>query len=228
MTDLVIISASYKRPLVTKLFALGIERLRKEYGYFPVVVSGDDISPFEGHQIDFLYKDNHPVSDKFNSSLLASMDYSPRYIMVLGSDDLIPSDVFGEYLNNLDVDYLGVKSVLYYSLEGASKGMARMQNTSIIIGAGRTFSVELLKKSKNYLNLWDKPKDRALDNLMYSKLRHNISSSKEISGHIIDIKTKVNINAFNRWNIEGFFPEKDIWDMLSEEEVELIKQIKTT
>ena len=224
-----VISACHKRPMITRLFCMGMDRLRKKTGInFPVVVTGDYNEAFDEYDIEFFHQKNEPVSEKFNTSLGIALQYEPEHIMVMGSDDLMPTYVFKNLLEQKEgIDYLGFNWVYYYSLEKATLGQVKEQYSSVIIGAGRTFSTELLFKCKQYLNLWSKPMNRSLDMLMFSKLQPHIKTVKALPEFIIDVKSEGNLNHFDLWKgLKSDTPEGWIFQQLGKEEVEYIKEIK--
>lgn len=225
---IVIISANYKRPEITELFVLGLLRLRRAISEdFPVVVVGEPHSMFKEANIEFYAKENEPVSDKFNLALHHAMKHNPKHIMVLGSDDLIHDEVFKDFINVKDnIDYLGFQWVYYYSLEPKSVGKIKQQMSSIIVGAGRTMSMDLLNRCKT-TKLWSKPMNRSLDNLMYSNLHPYIQTRYQHPGYVIDIKSPENINNFDKWNLKYTdAPEGYVTGGLSDEERQLLYKLK--
>ena len=147
--------------------------------------------------------------------------------MVIGSDDIMPTNTFKEYLKHKDNhDYLGVTKVYYVGMGGELHLKSYELNSSIIIGAGRTFSTELLYKVKRHRSLWVTPKNKSLDAMMYNQLCHYITNPKVIDGYIVDFKGEVNITQLSDWADE--LDEVDtntILNFISEDELNLIKSL---
>ena len=228
-----IITATYGRPDVTELFVYGIHRLRNAISEtFPVIVTGDDHPIFKDYNIEFHLQKNEPVSEKFNVSLYHAMKHNPHHIMIMGSDNLILNEQFTDLIKHKEgIDYLGYEYVFFYSLSGDTMGKIKEQRSSVgfkIVGAGRTMSYDLVKRSMVKANkgLWYPPKNRSLDNLMFNNINRHIREAYSCSGFVIDVKTEENINKFDLWKGLPDVTPQYVTDQLSVNERRIIKKIK--
>jgi hypothetical protein len=156
------------------------------------------------HEFEYYEFPNNPLSEKFNYACMQCKKYNPNAVVSIGSDDIISSNIFIEYINliNENIDFLGfldifilTKNKLNY-FEGYSKSSKRYLEP---IGPGKFFSNKLINK----LNWrpWDgKLINKNLDGLCNSNLNKLKYSKKiikisDVQGFIIDIKTNFNITS---------------------------------
>ncbi len=102
---ILIVTAMYGRPLVSELFALQLERLKKFGGKIfsidclAAVSESASEDVCKKYSIDYQYIKNEPLSNKWN----AITEYAVRhrtfdYILMLGDDDIISNKLLQEYL----------------------------------------------------------------------------------------------------------------------------------
>lgn len=141
------------------LVELGLKRLKKQ-NVIPIVIGHEPEFQKLCNDLDveFIYANNDPLSDKWNAGFLASKKYDPDLVLFLGSSDWCSNN----YLNNVknqikkynhsviamlgchfvDIDFIKDKIQLMY-WSGYPKNNSRYLEP---IGIGRSLSREFLNK----------------------------------------------------------------------------------
>lgn len=149
---------------------------------------------------------NNPLSEKFNYACMQCEKYNPDAVIAIGSDDIISSNIFNEYINLIDenIDFCGILDIFILTKnrlnywEGYPKNSKRYLEP---VGPGKFFSNKLIKK----LNWrpWDGNfQNRNLDglsnkNLKKLKYTKKLIKCSDIEGFLIDIKTNFNVSNPN-------------------------------
>lgn len=205
-TNILILTAMHKRPKVSKLFAMAINRWIKasplNYNIFILAAVSDDESEqvCKDFDISYIYTENKSVSHKWNVAMTEAMNLTWDYVMITGDDDLY-SDEFWNHIEsriNLKVDYFGLRSIYFY--EPQTKEACKFKYPfDKMIGCGRFMSRELVTTC---LPLWDDGINNGLDKssedniLSHGFERDFIDTSYPLA---VDIKTNVNIWSLNSY-----------------------------
>ncbi len=145
---LLIFLAVWKRPEITEICFMGINRLRKN-SRLPIeafaVISEESMIPLcRKYKIRYTFYKNNPLGEKKNAGLTEAMKIRWDYLIEIGSDDLLKdellelyADYFGKY------EMFGTKdSVIINSVDGKCR---RLQSDTVY-GLGRCISRQTLEK----------------------------------------------------------------------------------
>lgn len=271
MTVLIFLAA-WKRPEITEICFMGINRLRKN-SRLPietlVVISEESMIPLcNKYNIRWTFYKNDPLGEKKNHALNEAMKLEWDYLVEIGSDDILKDELLDLYypLMMEGRSFFGTKDAVVINSENGScirlrsdtpYGLGRcisrktleeicfgidvLANEPIIssklniptgqIGFVKLAQAEELEKlgrvkivGKPRYKLWKDEINKGLDNasdyfLMKNGIGHNgVKTTKPLC---IDIKSKVNIWAFNE-RIGERYSIKDALEGLSDEEQSMI------
>ncbi len=223
---LLIFLAVWKRPEITEICFMGINRLRKS-GLFPIeafaVISEDSMIPLcEKYDIDYRMYKNEPLGEKKNYGLSVAMDKDFDYLIEIGSDDLIKTELLELY-----APYFGHKHLLgcndFVCINSEDLECRRIHTNKTPYGAGRAISKEALSKIGT---LWPWKAMQGMDKSSHFTLvRSGFTDTRVGNGPlVIDIKSDVNIWPFNY--LEGTKIEfSEAVKGISTEEIEAIKSL---
>ena len=154
MKRLAILTTSYGRPGLTKLF----REYYQEYFKLPEVLHrvfevwsphpdyGKDKCPRKGIQYE-----NLPITNKWLAASHMAFPWDPDYVLILGSDDFITPEYAQLFMRELDEGAHVVSTSAVYFLDAKSgKGVSYAARGRI--GGGRMFSIEGVLKM--YHQLW--------------------------------------------------------------------------
>jgi hypothetical protein len=206
---------------------MGVDRLRKS-GLFPIqafaVISEESMIPLcEKYDVRWVMHENEPLGRKKNFGLSEAMKLDWDYLIEIGSDNLIKTELLKTYAQFFgNTELFGCNNLAFidsYDLD------CRFYESKTHFGAGRCFSRSVFEKAGT--NIWPDNRNRTLDNLSSIFLYSHGIMDKRIhldSPMIIDIKSEENIWPFNYyWGAKREFGE--IVDGLSAEEIEAIKAL---
>jgi hypothetical protein len=213
-----IVTAVWKRPEIFEIFAKGVKSLIASCDmdiYTIVAGSEGDVSREMVRKHNFIYTEvpNDPLATKVNKPVLIAGQIGVDYVLCVGSDDIITSDlmhVYAEYMN-LGYDYIGVTDFYFYDTAskkaaywGGYRDQRRQGHTA---GAGRLISSRLMQKWN--WNPWEIKDSKVLDNSMQNKLKetpHSLItfSLKEKGVYALDIKSSTNMTPFALWDNTEF------------------------
>jgi hypothetical protein len=199
-----IATAAWQRPEVLKIFL----DVNSKYCDILCVKSPNDksLTGFTNtEKITFIDFPNKPLGKKLNKRIewfLKHKEYT--HIIFLGSDDIISQEIFDTInLYSKKYDLISWSDIYYYDLI-TSKTLYSVGYTNHRKGEplapGRCVSRPLLEKLGN---LWSDdlekfPDINAWQNKLSKVKNQVILSCKEKNGFIIDIKSKNNLNSFNK------------------------------
>ena len=155
MINITILTAMHGRPLIGEIFAShckSIQSLAPDWcrlEIFAAISDEENKAVCERHGIDYVMTDNLPLGRKWNTGLdwALSTFRKTDYVLILGSDDLISTRIFGaDFRKAMEdkVDYFGVQKVYFYDIETDKARMFEYIN-SRLIGAGRFVSIRAIK-----------------------------------------------------------------------------------
>jgi len=221
--------AVWKRPEITELCFMGIQRLKKHPNYdisaFAVISEPEMASLCNRYEINWVLTSNYPVGKKKNYGLKHLANYEFDYLLEIGSDDLITNDLLTQYLPYYDqYEFFGISDAVYIESENGECRRHISQKTTY--GAGRVISRRLLEMMD--FNIWADELSRGLDNSsvanIYSKTKvkfHKIEPTDEPG--LIDVKSDENLWKFNYFLGEPYDINKVFAKLSSQEVDQLLK-----
>lgn len=227
---LLIFLAVWKRPHITELCFVGINRLR-EHPDFEIeavaVLSEPDMIPLcEKYSINYTIHPNEPLGAKKNFGLQYCKDFDFDWLMEIGSDDLILNELLDSYKPYMDKwNFFGIRDAAYINSE---TGDCRRLISKSTYGAGRMIKRELLDQVG--WKLWKDGLSKGLDNnsvlaFMRMGIDYKQVPHMDFPG-VVDVKSEENIWKFDHFlGVE--YPKEEILKRLSSKEVELIESYVT-
>lgn len=219
---LLIYLAVWKRPEITEICFMGINRLRESFNIDALaVISEDEMKPLcDKYNVKYCFYKNHPLGEKKNYGLSQALNLDWDYVIEIGSDDLIKDELlklytplFGKY------HLLGASELVFLN----SKTGECRKFKSFIHGAARAISREMVEK---FLPLWSDSLNRGLDRNSHFRLVIGGVPDKRVKGShplVIDIKSEVNIWKFMR--IGEKYSLSETLRGLSGEEINAIRNV---
>lgn len=222
--NLLIYLAVWRRPEITELCFMGIERMKKHSAYniktLAVISEPEMIQLCNKYDIEWTMQDNYPLGRKKNTGLQKARGIQFDYLMEIGSDDLITNELLTQYLDYYGkYEFFGITDAAY--IESESGACKRLISEKSTYGAGRIISRRLLDQMN--WTLWSDSLNRGLDNnsllniesktkIKYHKVKH-----QDVPG-VIDVKSSENLWKFNYFLGEDY-DLLEIYKRLSEKEV---------
>lgn len=218
--------AVWKRPEITEICFLGLNRLRKQPDYdinVLAVISEESMIPLcEKYDVEWCMHENQPLGAKKNFGLAqAMMKKDFDYMVEIGSDDLLKNEFLNLY--PWDKDVFALSDFIIMNTEDGE--CRRLTKRDAYYGTGRAISRKALEKTGN---LWVDKLNMGLDNASTVALAKKGFGERRISTAepvVIDLKSEVNIWPFEKKGIE--YPLEEALKGLSEEEVNAIKCLTT-
>lgn len=227
MNRILIFLAVWKRPEITELCFMGINRL-KQHPDFQIealaVISEDSMIPLcEQYGIRWTMYKNEPLGEKKNHGLKQAKYFDFDYFMEIGSDDLILNELLDDYKNYIGIhDVFGITDAAYIDSEtGLCRRLISRHST---YGAGRMIHRSALEKCN--WSLWNDKLNRGMDNNSVMSLqRKGIHYTKvkpmEFPG-VVDVKSRENIWKFNYF-LGTEYDKQEIYKRLSQVEVDKLE-----
>lgn len=145
---LLVYLAAWKRPQITEICFMGLNRLRNNSRY-PIeayaVISEDSMIPLcERYNIKWTFYKNEPLGEKKNHGLNEAMKLDWDYLIEIGSDDLIKDELIELY-----ADYFG-KHEMFGTKDSviidSSTGKCRRLQSDTPYGLGRCISRKTIER----------------------------------------------------------------------------------
>lgn len=226
-TKILIYLAVWKRPEITELCFRGIKRLQAHPDFSIqalAVISEDEMIPLcEKYGIAWTMYKNDPLGEKKNFGLQKAKEFDFDYLMEVGSDDLILSELLDDYKKYLGKDFFGISDAAYINSE---TGECRRLISKSTYGAGRMISRKALDKCNWFL--WQDRLNRGLDNnSVFALQRRGINYERvkpmDFPG-VIDVKSQANIWKFNYYlGVE--YDINQVLKRISEPEKEILESL---
>lgn len=197
----------HERFQVLKLFALGIEALRKQGYNIDVLAVGSSNQDMENCEtLNFKYINHRNIlGEKLNVALKYSKQFDFDGMLMLGSDDVLNSDVLDFYVSefNKGSRFVGFIDCYFYSLETSEllkwNGYNTPDRAGEPIGAWRCFKRDLIEDLG--WTLWGNQR-KSIDASMWAKIKNmkDITTAKlSNSMFICDLKTSENVTKFTKF-----------------------------
>lgn len=194
--------AVWKRPEITELCFMGLERLRKIFGTkaFAVISEPEMKALCKRYRVDYCIHDNQPLGLKKNFGLQVAMKrHSFDYIIEIGSDDLLKNEIMEVY--PWDRHFMGLKSFIQMNSEDGDCRRWGLKDGGF--GIGRAISREALEAMRNEegrLQLWSDNFNKRLDGNSTMRLAiEGVGQKCYFSEEpvAIDVKSQQNIWPYN-------------------------------
>lgn len=230
---ILIFLAVWKRPEITEICFMGIDRLRKS-GLFHIealaVISEDSmIELCNRYGIKWVFYKNEPLGEKKNFGLSEALKLEWDYLLEIGSDDLLKTEILEVYKKPIEdgMEFFGIKDVCYINSEdGNCRRYYRPQDTTAW-GAGRMFKRSVFDKTGS--KIWPDEINRSMDNsstkFMFTKgvFHKNIPVERPL---VVDVKSDTNIWPFNPDVGEAYNLEEAMEGLSEQEKTALINKMK--
>jgi len=144
-----IIFAMNNRPVQSRLFMLGLERLRPHFNLrpFAAVTEQTDIDLCQEFEVDHVIEPNNPA-DKFNEVLKWAYEEGAQSFIIMGDDDCLSVAGLHHLMDAVrHHDYAGFKTNGFYDLY-TGKAMKHTQpyHVAKLCGAGRIISRQAIER----------------------------------------------------------------------------------
>jgi hypothetical protein len=230
---LLIYVALWKRPEITEICFMGIQRLRShpDFEVYALAVASEPEMETLGKKygVSVLMHENLPLGQKKNAGLKAASGYQFDYMMEIGSDTIVLSELLDYYKKDFigQYDFFGVSDMAF--LDSETLKCRRKSRKLNHYGAGRMMSRPMLQTMD--FKIWPDHLNMGLDNSSISKLaKHGFfyrQAQPSETPLVMELKSDVNIWPFN--HLEGeLYDVNLILDKLSAEEVSAIKELHHT
>lgn len=222
--------AVWKRPEITEICFMGLNRLRKVQDFEVVaVISEESMKPLcKRYGIEYVMYDNAPLGAKKNVGLTYCMSKRFDYLVEIGSDDLLKNEFFELY--PWERQLYGLRDFVVMNSEDGE--CRRLTNRDGAFGVGRAIrrdALELVKQPDGMYRLWNNGINRGMDNnstwcLARKKvLEQRVKSDEPLA---IDIKSETNIWPYSKLGTEYSFEQAV--KGLSTDEITALKSLHVT
>ena len=216
-----------------ELFCASIQRLRTELDMFiPCVIVGDaeHYEICSKYHITHIAMDNHPATRKWNAGVDYLKSLGVDYYLISGSDDLMSADLIKNLMARMEqgIDLIGINTIYFYSTDDRHRGrMRKLIAQGQILGVARCISKRVAEAVGG--NLWNIDKSWGMDGICLKNILPHVKSRAIVQGFCCDLKSqRESLNKFSYW--QGRIPDsedpKQLYEILSEEELRLLIQIK--
>lgn len=229
---LLVFLALWRRPEITELCFLGLQRLRMHPDFdiqvLAVISEASMIPLCDKYNVHFVYHENEPLGRKKNFGLQRARQFEFDYLMEIGSDDLVLNELLDSYKPMIakGAELFGINDAAYIDSEtGACRRLVSRNST---YGAGRMISRSALEKMN--FSIWKDEISKGMDNnSVFAFMRKGIGYQKvpvmDFPG-VVDIKSKVNVWHFSNYARAGTeYDIDEIFSRISPDEVSVIKSL---
>jgi hypothetical protein len=233
----VVLTCIWKRYEVLEIFVTAVKRMQRDSSKIceiEVVAVGSNEPNAkllcEQQGIHYLDSENKPLGRKWNKGLEFCQSLSPDFVLIMGSDDILSSNVIPLYLKYAGegFDYIGLLDIFFYNAldnEMIYWPGYTNQRRGESLGLGRFIGKKILDRYD--WRLWDDELNMALDNSMTKRLRsgkfrEKIFSAKRAGVMSLDIKGAQNISKFSHFKGVKVDTHLSLEKMLPVEEVNWI------
>jgi len=226
----VVLTAIWKRHELFNIFKQGFERIKKDSEHELILVTiGSERKTFSKNHVEIR---NNPLSYKWQAGLEYSKTLNPDYVLMLGSDDFVCSNLIKTYTKEMEkgTDLIGLLDC--YFLDARTNVFNhwvgyRNHRRGESIGMARMLSKRLLNKLD--WKVWHKPINKGLDGEMmrvfkrlpYTKAMFNCKKANIMA---LDVKTDINISKLKTYrdlkredikNLSTFISEKEFYSLIN-------------
>lgn len=211
--------AVWKRPEITEICFMGLNRLKKlaPIECFAVISEPEMIPLCEKYGVDWCMTQNFPLGLKKNYGVRQALKKDFDYLIELGSDDLLKNEILNVY--KWDAPVLGLDSAVHLDTKTGSCRL--LSSMSSLFGGGRALSREVLESG----DVWHNNRSNGLDKNSHFNISRRGFLGKRVRTEkplIIDLKSETNIWRYNS-SVGKKYALNDALEGLSQEEVNAIK-----
>ena len=228
----VILTAVWKRHKLFEIFRQGIERVKRNTEHEIVLVTiGSEKKEFSSNHIE---TNNFPLSNKWQTGLTAIRELNPDYVLMLGSDDFICSNLLDVYTDEMEkgTDLIGLLDCYFFDARVNKLNYwvgYRNHRRGESIGMARMISKKLLDRLD--WKVWHKPLNKGLDGEMMRVFKRlpftqAMFSCKEQNIMAVDVKTKVNVSNINTYRDLHLVDTKILSTFISDNEYDSLIKLK--
>lgn len=156
------------------------------------------------HSSQLIYHNNNLLGNKLNEGITHAKYFDYDYIMNFGSDNLIHPDLIKLYLPYIKykIPFIGISSLYFYK-KGENPLFFNYYNNPYLVGAGRLIhKTAVTDVISNFGSLYNIEICRGMDTHSAKKLiacgYQPYSLYNGEFPYIVDIKSEVNINSFEK------------------------------
>jgi len=220
--------AVWKRPEITEICFMGLNRLRKNTDFdinVLAVISEEEMIPLcEKYNVKWCMHENLPLGAKKNFGLRQALKLDFDYMVEIGSDDLLKDEFLKLY--TWDRDVMALSDFIF--MDTQSGECRRLGKRDGYYGVGRAISRKCLDvlNSHGMFALWSDKLNHGLDNQSTFFLARKGFLEKRFSSNepvAMDLKSEVNIWPFESRGPE--YPLEKALEGLSNEEVNAINAL---
>jgi hypothetical protein len=223
-----LITSSYRRPDILRLYLEGIERLKDQCSVkFNSVISGDNADIIKSYgSIHVPCADHTPLTTRFNLSCAVAKETNPDWIVIMGSDDLMNKQTIDYVLTNSDKDYINPRVIYFYCVSNDYKGEMIYILTSHI-GCCRFIRRDLIEKMGWVLC---PDKDYGLDqhisrHIEKYQVNPHLFTGRNYGAICIDVKDSESKNGFHKWKRSTRVDPNPVLEFLSDKEKQILNKI---
>lgn len=223
-----IATISYKRENILELFFCSMNRFRKTYGNFPVVCVGDaeHAGLCQKYGIQHFYQENRPATEKWNTAIREILKYETDYIILIDSDDIMGNDYMEKLIEGMEAgaDMIYTHQVYFWSSDGPNKGELLKLKAKQIIGVGKAVKTSVFIHKDRW---WTSNRNSGMNSDLHRNIANHLIKRREISGILVDVKSKTNLNKFTFWKkkIGNVIPSDLFYNAVGEEEMSIINKL---
>lgn len=211
--------AAWKRPEITEICFMGLNRLKKlsNAELFAVISEPEMIPLCEKYGVDWCMTQNFPLGLKKNYGVRQALKKDFDYLIELGSDDLLKNEILDVY--KWDAPVLGLDSAVHLNTKTGSCRL--LSSMSSLFGGGRALRRDVLESG----DVWHNNKSTGLDKNSHFNISRKGFLGKRVKTEkplIVDLKSETNIWRYNS-NVGKKYPLDDALKGLSEQEINAIK-----
>ena len=146
-------------------------------------------------------------------------------VCIMGSDDIMSTSYYLKTLEQVEkgIDLIGTDSAYFYCGQGIDRGKLVKLQGKALLGIGKTVSKRILNEAG--WTLWRVAKGWGMDAMAQQEIVKHTPSKAIISDIIVDVKTRENLNSFNVFKKRQSVDAKLFYDILSEEELKILKTL---
>ena len=213
---LLIFLAVWKRPEITEICFMSINRLQKVKEFdikgFAVISEESMIPLCEKYGILWCMHENLPLGKKKNFGVQKALEYDFEYLIEIGSDDILKTEILQAYKWNAPV--IGL---MEFALLNTKNGDCKYIKTNAPkFGAGRAIKREALEACK----LWPDNVNQGMDNKSNFQLARNGFMAKGIRSDdplVVALKSDTNIWPYKDIQGHKFSIEQTLNGLSTEE-----------
>lgn len=138
--------AAWRRPEITELCFMGINRLRRagvvELDAFAVISEESLIPLCERYNVGYTVYKNFPLGEKKNHGLAQALKLDWQYLIEIGSDDLLKTELLYLYRDTLTEQLYGLDNFIWLN---SATGDCRTESSCGTFGTGRAIRRDVIE-----------------------------------------------------------------------------------